>query len=576
MNHILANAKKTNLTDTYCPIQKIRWIFADGTDERVIKAAERIATSDVAGTPVTVSHAPGKGEGYTMEITADGITITGTGAAGAFYGLMTLKSLLPEGRVPCGVVEDAPDMAYRGFYQDTTRGRVPRLETLKELADVMAECKLNSLQLYVEHSFEFKEYASVRDRLGYLTADEIRALDAYCKERFIDLVPSLSCFGHLYHLLQIDEYKHLCEVKDFKPHFHHWLERMSHHTINPLLDESFALITGLIDQHMAAFTSDYFNICCDETFDLGTNVNADKDKGDLYVGFVSKLAGYIRSKGKTPMMWADVALHHADRLSELPEDIILLIWAYDPHPGEGSFVRLADKKYMACPGTSAWYGFSERPCVEESNILTMAAHGYKHGACGLLNTNWGDLGNLASIRMALYGLALGGMVSWNKDFVLNDTVKAQISTQLYGNAEAIKILDMFGEISPMSNWSGYLYNSPNELTEADFTDAMARCEETLVKLADMDFAVPGMREEFIIATQGYMQIIRWTAKKRNFMIPCSVDYETWFTDYRRMWLADSKPSELDLIEKTFIISEQAALLEIPVYTPIYGDGQRMF
>ncbi len=576
MNHILSNAKKVTLTDTYCPIEKIRWIFADSTDERVKKAALRMTESQDNGTPVHVSHAPGTGEGYTLAIKEGEITVTGTGAAGAFYGLMTLGSMLSDGCVPCGTVEDAPDMAYRGFYQDTTRGRVPRLATLKKLADTMAAYKLNSLQLYVEHSFEFKEYASVRDQLGYLTADEIRDLDAYCKERFIDLVPSLSCFGHLYHLLQIDEYKHLCEVKDFQPHFHHWLERMSHHTINPLLDESFALITSLIDQHMAAFTSDYFNICCDETFDLGTNVNQDKDKGELYVGFVKKLAEYIRFKGKTPMMWADVALHHADRLSELPADIILLNWAYDPHPGEDSFIRLADKNHIACPGTSSWYGFSERPCVEESNILTMAAHGYKYGARGLLNTNWGDLGNPASVDMAMYGLALGAMISWNKNFTLNDTVKAQISAHLYGNAEAIKFLDMFGEISPVSNWSGYLYNSTEELTEANFTEAMARCEDALVELNGMDFTVSGMKEAFILATQGYMQIIRWYAKKRGFVVPCSVDYAAWFVDFKRMWLVESKPSELDLIEKTFLINEAAALCEIPVYTSIYGDGQRMF
>ena len=135
------------------------------------------------------------------------------------------------------------------------------------------------LQLYIEHTFEFKEYEFCRDKFGYLTKDEIRELDKYCKSKFIELIPSISTFGHLYELLSCDKYKHLCELRDFTPKYHYWWERMMHHTINPELDESFELIKSLIDQYLEVSTSDKFNICCDETFDLGTGVNKGKDKG---------------------------------------------------------------------------------------------------------------------------------------------------------------------------------------------------------------------------------------------------------------------------------------------------------
>jgi N-acetyl-beta-hexosaminidase len=64
--------------------------------------------------------------------------------------------------------------------------------TLKSLIDQMAYYKLNSLQLYVEHTFEFEEYKDLNEKLGYLSKEEIKEIDAYCEENFIEFIPSLS------------------------------------------------------------------------------------------------------------------------------------------------------------------------------------------------------------------------------------------------------------------------------------------------------------------------------------------------------------------------------------------------
>ena len=46
-----------------------------------------------------------------------------------------------------------------------------------------------------------------------MTPEETIELDKYCKENFVELVPSLSCFGHLYELLQHNR-KDLCEYEN--------------------------------------------------------------------------------------------------------------------------------------------------------------------------------------------------------------------------------------------------------------------------------------------------------------------------------------------------------------------------
>ena len=114
---------------------------------------------------MTVSGAD-VGEGYTLTISPDEIKIEGKGVAGAFYGIQTLKQIFEETSVPCLEIEDEPDRIHRGFYHDITRGKVPTVETLKSLIDEMAYYKMNELQLYIEHTFPFKEFGDDVEKFG--------------------------------------------------------------------------------------------------------------------------------------------------------------------------------------------------------------------------------------------------------------------------------------------------------------------------------------------------------------------------------------------------------------------------
>ncbi len=535
--------------------EDICWCFSENVDERVKKAALKINNSDCGNKKIFVSHENKTSEGYTIIITEDTIRIFGESAAGAFYALMSLKYIVAEnaGVINCCEIVDSPDMKIRGFYQDTTRGRIPTVETLKKLIDTMAECKLNMLQLYVEHSFDFKEYDFCKDELGYLTVAEIKEIDEYCKERFIDLVPSLSCFGHLYHLLQHDKYKHLCELKDYIPESHHYRERMSHHTINPLLSESFDLITSLIDQHMTAFSSEYFNICCDETFDLGTDVNKGYDKAELYTNFVTKLIKYVESKGKKVMMWGDIVLEHSEIANSLPESIMYLNWDYERNPNEENVKKLSEKNQVMCPGTWAWVGFSERIGISIQNILKLASLGYKYNAAGILNTNWGDMGNLASIDMAMYGMLLGATVSWDKEFDNISEFENSISQNYYGTSCAIKALRFFDEILPLSNWTHLMLNTLAESNTLEFYETKIKENSAIIKeLENATFKNDKIKNDFIITAQGYSFLMKWCANKQGFKIELDVNFNEWLIEYEKAWLNDSKQSELSSLKKLFV------------------------
>ena len=75
---------------------------------------------------------------------------------------------------------------------------------------------MNSLQLCIEHTFPFREFGDHVEKNGYLTPEEIKELDDYCYENFIEFIPSIATFGHLYELLEQESYRDLRELKDFK------------------------------------------------------------------------------------------------------------------------------------------------------------------------------------------------------------------------------------------------------------------------------------------------------------------------------------------------------------------------
>ena len=131
-------------------------------------------------------------------------------------GGATLRQLLRQfgRRLPCLHIRDWPDFPRRGVMLDISRGRVPKLETLLDLAEHLADFKINELQLYTEHTFAYRKYKSVWQSWGALTGAEIRNLDARCRELGIDLVPNQNSFGHLRYFLEDPRLKKLAEVSE--------------------------------------------------------------------------------------------------------------------------------------------------------------------------------------------------------------------------------------------------------------------------------------------------------------------------------------------------------------------------
>ena len=169
--------------------------YADAAWE--IRAASGLAERE--GVVAAIDHQVEKREGYHLTIGDERIGIVARDAAGLAHGFATLTQIVRQygRRLPQLHIEDHPDFAHRGVMLDISRDKVPTMATLYGLVDMLAEWKVNQFQLYMEHTFAYEQHRAVWKDASPMTGEEVLALDAYCRERYIELVPNQNSFGHM-------------------------------------------------------------------------------------------------------------------------------------------------------------------------------------------------------------------------------------------------------------------------------------------------------------------------------------------------------------------------------------------
>lgn len=396
-----------------------------------------------------------KEQEYTLRVAPEGIVIAGGSGAGVLYGVQTLCQMLEQcgGMLPASEIRDFPDTDRRGYYLDQARGRVLKPEEMKKLVDRLCRYKINEFQLYVEHTYLFRDFSELWRDTTPLSAEEIMELDDYCAERHIELVPSLASFGHLYTLLSTKSHEELCELPDAASQPFSFCDRMAHHTINVADHRALPLIKGMLEEYMALFRSRRFNLCADETFDLGKGRSAglagEKGVRRMYVDYLKELCGFLVEHGRTPMFWGDVLCEEPDLARELPEGTVCLTWGYAPDQREDESRKMAEtgiRQYL-CPGVSGWNQWMNRIGDSYRNITRMCAYAGKYRAEGVLNTDWGDYGHINSTDHSIPGMIYGAAFSWNGAPVPMEEMNRQISVLEYkdGSGRLVGLMDQLAD-----------------------------------------------------------------------------------------------------------------------------------
>ncbi len=297
---------------------------------------------------LTLDPKIGGAEGYTLDASAKGVEIRAAKPAGIFYGIQTLRQLLPTRvfrqaevkgvawNVPGVHVEDRPRFGWRGAHLDVGRHFMPKAFLL-EYVDLLALHKMNTFHLHLTEDqgwrIEIKKYprltevGSMRKQSmlghyqdhkydgtphgGFYTQDDLRELVAYAADRFVNVVPEIEMPGHSQAAIaaypELGNLDHPIEVGT------DW--GVIENILNPE-DATIAFYKDVLDETMAIFPSTFIHIGGDEApkkqWEESPKVQARikalglKDEHEMQSWFVRQMDAYIASKGRRLIGWDEI------------------------------------------------------------------------------------------------------------------------------------------------------------------------------------------------------------------------------------------------------------------------------
>ena len=300
------------------------------------------------------------------------------------------------------------DFRMLGVMLDCSRNAVLRPEELYRFIDLLAKMGYNTLQLYTEDTYEVEGEPYFGYLRGRYTADEIRAIDAYCGERGIELQPCIQTLAHLNAITRWDSYHPIIDQAD--------VLLVGEEKTYELNDRMFASIAKM-------FSSRRIHIGLDDAHGLGRGKYLDKNgyvpRAKMLCDHLARVCEIAEKYGFRPMMWGDMFYrianngqyyHQGKELvlpdevkNSVPEKLDLVYWDYYHEKVEEYDLMLNNyKKFNECNeiifagGAWTWVGFT--PHNEYSMRTTKAAltSCRSHDVPDVLITMWGDDGGECS------------------------------------------------------------------------------------------------------------------------------------------------------------------------------------
>lgn len=419
-------------------------------------------------------------QGYALSVGEERAVLRHADEAGLRYGRRTVAGLRDdEGRLPTVELSDHPDFPVRGFMLDVSRDRVPTRATLDRLVGVLGACRYNHLQLYVEHTFAYRDHRVVWADASPLDAEDMRWLAARCRDEGIELAANQNCFGHFGRWLAHEAYRDRAECPDgfdLLPGLH-----VPPGVLAPTVDNA-AFVVELVREQMAAFGARVVNVGCDETSELGRGVSRSRVKRDgiatVYVEHLRRIVEPLTADGIDVQFWGDVVAAHPERMDLVPtEGTTALVWNYDApdahrfHLPEELSAPLAEigvdltaatdfgsrllpfvtsgVRHWVAPGTSTWNSLVGRLDNALGNLLDAARAGLGSAASGFLVTDWGDSGHHQPLTVSYPAIAYGGAVAWCADANADLDVAAAVDGLLSGDGTGVlgAAVDRIGRVA---------------------------------------------------------------------------------------------------------------------------------
>lgn len=257
-------------------------------------------------------------EGYELTVTAQRVTLAAATPAGLFYGVQTLRHLLPASveyeaprrrtlRIPAIHVTDRPRFSWRGSMLDVAR-HFFTVEDLKRYIDLLALLKLNRLHLHLSDDQGWRIAITSWPNLathggstevgggpgGFYTQEQFSEIVAYAAERFITIVPEIDMPSHTNAALA--SYPEL-NCDGVAPALYTGIE-VGFSAMCVDKDVTYKFIDDVVREISAIARSPYFHVGGDEVKKLTP---------EQYRRFIERVQKIVLSHGRQMIGWDEIA-----------------------------------------------------------------------------------------------------------------------------------------------------------------------------------------------------------------------------------------------------------------------------
>ena len=245
-------------------------------------------------------------QGYTLTVNVNGVTVKSRTTAGLYYGAQTLRNLLcnaPAPELGACTVTDWPDFDRRGYFFSMAGRSAQSLPVLKKLLDTISRLKINWILLDLGHSFPFKDNPlTLREKA--LTVEDVRTIIRWCKERHIEITPTLQFWSHAQWMTYHPDWD---KMKEGVPG-RRWLSQPC-----PECKEAYELLRMSVNEHIDLFKPRDLFLMMDE-FYLGPFNKCPKCKGKNTFEQFAKIVKFgedlCLERGVTPLVCHDSFLDY--------------------------------------------------------------------------------------------------------------------------------------------------------------------------------------------------------------------------------------------------------------------------
>jgi hexosaminidase len=263
-------------------------------------------------------------EGYTLNVTDIGITVSGASPLGAWWGTRTIlqAAALNNGSVPIGTGIDAPGWGHRGIMMDVGRKYYPA-PFLVEMCSYLSYFKQNVLHLHLSDNLVKVDPALYNDtvysafRLDLPDANleglNKRKNESYSREVFEDLQEKCAARGVTI-VPEIEAPGHALVITQWKPEIALEGDQSYLDLDNP---ETLPAVQSIWDAALPWIHSKTVHLGADEY---------SSDHIDKYNEFVTKLSAHIQEvSGKSSRIWG--TFPPKANYTNIPTDVTVQHWA---------------------------------------------------------------------------------------------------------------------------------------------------------------------------------------------------------------------------------------------------------